>query len=265
MRREDIFYAVVLLSGILLCILGIFVFVVGSVDADENNIILNAWAQGMYEEDGCPGNIHDGWTHSETVTLSRCPKNPAPSGDPNDDGSAFKNGPVNGLGTIGVETSSTQSFSLPESDGYTFNFSSLVICVRCDYLEVDLYGDDVYLGSLLSFHNGSESCDNSEKWPRYCGDDLSVGYYETYTIDIRSMYTASDALGVKWTGLELYGNPIGDPAPPTPEPTQTPNVYNLSVGEVLDLTCPGELIFLGDSVHCAPSSSTYLPSIESGR
>lgn len=260
------------LSAVLWVILMIFAFVMSrqgrnTALAGDNNALINTWALGIDESVGCPGDIYPGWVHSETVTLSRCPKNPAPSGNIEDDGAAFKNGPVNGLGDPSVETSSKQIFNLPVADGYIFEFTALIICVRCDYLEVDLYGDGTYLGSLMRFKDEDPSCEDVEKWPRYCGDPLVVDYYSTYTIDIRTM--SGDSLGVKWTGLELNYEPIllTLPTPTSPPPTPTPHlsVYNLAIGETLEIVCPGNLTYLDlDTVYCS-ESTLMLPRVETGR
>lgn len=203
-------------------IFALIIFGAAITRAEPVQVLENTWALGIDESSGCPGDIYAGWSHSSTVSLSRCPKNPAPAGMT--DGAAFKNGPVSGGGIAGVETVSVQSFTLPPAEAYTFDFSALIICVRCEYLQVDLFGDGQYLGSLLQFTDGSTACDTSEKWPRYCGDSLTVDYAAEYEIHIRSMWTRSNSLGVKWTGLELHADASGaQPTPtPSPVPTQTP-------------------------------------------
>ena len=117
----------------------------------------NTWALGIDNASGCPGDIDDGWTHSATVSLSRCPKNPSPT-QTSGNGAAFKNGPVNGGGQAGVETTSTQTFVLPFAESHELTFSALIVCVRCDYLIAEIYGDGQYLGDLLNYTEGMQSC-----------------------------------------------------------------------------------------------------------
>lgn len=209
------------LIGIVLFLMTFAVILTVSA-AEPVQVLENTWALGIDESTGCPGDIDSAWAHSENVSLSRCPKNPAPPGQT--DGAAFKNGPVNGFGQVGVETWSAQTFTLPVAESYTFDFSTLIICVRCDYVRADLYADGNYVGDLLDFPNISSVCDTSEKWPRFCGNRLTVPYASEYTLLITSMFSQSDSLGAKWTGLELWAEasgavfPTPTPVPPTPTP-----------------------------------------------
>ena len=180
------------------------------------NLIKNAWALGIDNSSGCPGDIHFGWTHSETVSLSRCPKNPSPDGAGHP-GAAFKNGPVQGPGKPEIETISTQEFVLSEAESHTLQFSSLIMQVRAEYLHVDLYGNNdddehlgnLYLGRLLNYdpdtsvpdyyQDGGERGD----WPGFIGPELVVAHYDIYRIEIRTLFTMPNSLGIKWTGLRL--------------------------------------------------------------
>lgn len=176
----------------------------GSIGAGEN-LIQNSWAQGLDNANGCwrGGDIHSGWNHSETVSLSRCPKNPPPPGSVY--GSAFKNGPRSGPGMMGVETLSRQNIFHDVEGGFWLEFSTLLICVRCDYFIAEIQGDGVVLGEILHFNQGMTPCDTSEKWNRYCGSlYVPPGNYGTIKLRIRTMFTLGNSLGVKWTGLELY-------------------------------------------------------------
>lgn len=192
----------------------------------ENYGLQNLWALGIDNATGCPGDISDGWTHSETVSLSRCPKNPSPDGI--SPGAAFKNGPVSGSGQSGVETTSSQAFTLPYDESHKLTFSALIVCVRCDYLVAELFADGAYVGELLNYTPGMESC-GSWGWQRYCGEPLTVGHANEYEIVIRTLWTQSNSLGVKWTGMELTDTPLG--ATPTatgtavPEVTPTPSPF----------------------------------------
>ena len=189
----------------------------------------NVWAKGV-DDNNCPGDIHSEWTHSPTVSLSRCPKNPAPDGG---DGAAFKNGPVSGLGQSGVETTSTQTFTLPEAAMHQLTFSTLAVCVRCDYITIELHGGGTVLGTLLEIDDSyAGGVDTGEGWLRFTGPVLTVPHLPEYQLVIRSMWTASNALGAKWTGLRLEDEPIlATPTPtatatetavPTETPTETP-------------------------------------------
>ena len=209
----------------------LFVFIVGlflvsGTAVAEPYGLQNVWALGIDNASGCPGDINSGWQHSATVSLSRCPKNPSPDGL-GQPGAAFKNGPVNGGGQSGIETTSSQVFTLPFADNHELSFSALIVCVRCDYLVVDLYGDGQYLGDLLDYTEGMQSCGVYD-WQRYCGEPLSVAHYDSYEIVIRTMWTQSNSLGVKWTGLELLDN--GNVLPTAtetavPEVTATPSPF----------------------------------------
>lgn len=170
--------------------------------APVDNALLNNWALGVNNLPGCPGDIGAAWTHSETVSLSVCPKNPSPYG-PGEAGAAFKNGPFMGPGRPGIETISIQEFIAPPGAVHSFKFSALVICVRCDYLRADLYAGDLFLGRLLDFSPASIPSSTAEDWPRYTGPIVTAPHYDTYQIVIRSMFTNNEALGVKWTGLIL--------------------------------------------------------------
>lgn len=192
----------------LIFIFALLILGLSSVAAQSVNLIDNAWALGIDNASGCPGDIDSGWVHSATVSLSRCPKNPSPFG-PNEPGAAFKNGPVMGPGQPGVETLSYQEFILPYATSHTLQFQSLIICVRCDYLHVDLYGDGQYLGRLLDYNPHVsipdyyyDSTDRID-WPGYIGPELTVMHYETYRLEIKTMFTAFNSLGVKWTGMQL--------------------------------------------------------------
>ena len=224
-------FLVFLIAALLTLLLLVFAFAGERARAEPNNILINTWALGIDNATGCPGDISSGWTHSPTVSLSRCPKNPAPTA-PTDDGAAFKNGPVSGGGVPGVETTSSQTFALSFAESHTLTFSALIVCVRCDYLIAELYGDGLYLGQLLNYTEGMQAC-GSWNWQRYCGDPLTVAHYDSYEIVIRTRWTQSNSLGVKWTGLELLdgGNVLPTAtetavpevtATPSPFPTATP-------------------------------------------
>lgn len=224
----------------------------------EPHGLRNVWAKGV-DDTNCPGDITSEWTHSPTVSLSRCPKNPAPDGG---DGAAFKNGPVSGLGQSGVETTSTQTFTLPEAEVHQLAFSTLAVCVRCDYIVAELYGDGVLLGTLLEIDgSGAGGVDTTEGWPRYTGPILAVPHLPEYQLVIRSLWTTSNSLGAKWTGLRLEDDPILDTATPTatlaatatPIPTETPTAVYLPL--LLDpgaweLQCAGALIISNQFVIC---------------
>lgn len=237
----------------------------------------NVWAKGV-ADDSCPGDIASEWAHSPTVSLSRCPKNPAPDGG---DGAAFKNGPVQGLGQSGVETTSTQAFTLETAVSHQLTFSMLAVCVRCDYIVVELHdGSGTLLGTLLEIDaTGAGGADMGEGWPRYTGPVLAVPHLPEYQLVIRSMWTRSDSLGAKWTGLQLEDDPIVATATPTetatatalptdtptatatPEPTatatETPTSTPTAVYLPLVLTpgayqvvCPGLLVFDAPYIIC---------------
>jgi len=90
---------------------------------------------------------------------------------------------------------------------------------RGDYLIAEIYGDGQYLGDLLNYTEGMQSC-GAWGWGRYCGDPLTVSHADEYEIVIRTRWTQSNSLGVKWTGLELVDVPMG--ATPTPTGTAVP-------------------------------------------
>lgn len=165
-------------------------------------LLKNTWALGDNDA-GCPGNIHDSWTHGPTVSLSRCPKNQPPPGSLS--GAAFKNGTQQGLGQAGVESVSEQSFTVEPADEHTFTLSAYIISVRAEYLVADLYGDGEYLGELLNYQDASHDPCGLDLWPQYCGAPLTVPHAEVYTIRIRTLFLREDSLGIKWTGLELVG------------------------------------------------------------
>lgn len=236
---------------ILATLMAVFLFIAVNFANAETYDLQNTWALGIDNVTGCPGDINSGWVHSETVSLSRCYKNPSP--DAPNGGAAFKNGPKNGLGQAGIETTSSQTFILPYSaDGHELTFSALIICVRCDYLIAELYGDGQYLGELLHYTEGIASC-GEWGWQRYCGEPLTIPQANEYEIVIRSLWTESNSLGVKWTGLELTDMPLGPMPTPTdtPEPTATA-VYLPLVLEPgnYELQCPGTLIIDSDFVTC---------------
>lgn len=192
----------------LFVLLAAFLFTAASVaSAAPGSVLVNNWALGAGNAFGCPGNIDQGWDHSSTVSVSRCPKNPSPFG-PGEPGAAFKNGPRSGPGRPGVETVSAQEFTLPPAPSHTFQLSALIVCVRCSYFRADLYGDGQHLGQLLERlpnqrpdyrYEGS----GRNNWPGYTGDVLTTGHYDTFRIEIRTLFTASNSLGVKWTGIDL--------------------------------------------------------------
>lgn len=196
----------------------------------EPHGLRNVWAKGV-DDTNCPGDIHSEWVHSPTVSLSRCPKNPSPDGGP---GAAFKNGPVQGLGQPGVETTSTQTFTLPEAESHQLTFSMLAVCVRCDYIIVELRdGDGALLGTLLEIDDSyAGGVDTGEGWLRFSSPVLAVPHLPEYRLVIRSMWTVSNSLGAKWTGLRLEDDPIlatatatataTETAVPTETPTETP-------------------------------------------
>lgn len=219
---------------ILLLLIFAFLLVGEPATAVPANLLTNTYALGIDNAAGCPGDIDEGWTHSATVSLSRCPKNPAPTA-PDDDGAAFKNGPVSGGGQAGVETTSSQTFALPFAESHELTFSALIVCVRCDYLIAELYGDGQYLGELLNYTEGAASC-GAWGWQRYCGQPLTVAHYDSYELVIRTLWTRSNSLGVKWTGLELVESggalptetavSTNTPQPtPTSEATATPSPF----------------------------------------
>lgn len=199
----------------------------------EPHGLRNVWAKGV-DNNNCPGDINSEWTHSPTISLSRCPKNPSPDGGP---GAAFKNGPVNGLGQSGVETTSTQIFTLPDALSHQLTFSMLAVCVRCDYIIVELYandGDNLAMATLLIIDDsGAGGVDTGEGWPRYTSPQVTVPHATMYTLVIRSLWTKSDSLGAKWTGLRLDDVPIlatataTGTAVPIETPTDTPTATAL--------------------------------------
>lgn len=236
----------------------------------------NVWAKGV-DNNNCPGDINSEWTHSSTVSLSRCPKNPAPDGG---DGAAFKNGPVNGLGQPGVETTSTQIFTLPEAASHQLTFSMLAVCVRCDYIVVELHdGDGALLGTLLEIDASyTGGVDTGEGWLRFTGPALAVPHLPEYQLVIRSMWTVSNSLGAKWTGLHLEDDPILTATPtatatetavpteaptptttptatatPTETPTSTPTAVYLPLiltPGAYEIVCSGLLTIDGPFVIC---------------
>lgn len=214
------------LFSVLLFVFIVGLFLVSGTAVAEPYGLQNVWALGIDNASGCPGDINSGWAHSPTVSLSRCPKNPSPYGL-GQPGAAFKNGPVNGGGQSGVETTSGQIFTLPYADSHELSFSALIICVRCDYLTVDLYGNGQYLGELLNYAPGMQSCGVWD-WQRYCGEPLVVTHYDSYEIVIRTRWTQSNSLGVKWAGLELLdsGNVLPTATETAvPEVTATPSPF----------------------------------------
>lgn len=225
----------------------------------------NVWALGIDNASGCPGDIGSDWAHSATVSLSRCPKNPAPDGGP---GAAFKNGPVSGGGQSGVETTSSQLFTLPYAETHQLTFSMLAVCVRCDYIIVELYGGGELLGTLLTVDDsGAGGVDTGEGWPRYSGSVLAVPHYSEYELVIRSLWTESNSLGAKWTGLQLDDVPsAGTVTPtatetptavptntatpaPTATPTATPEPLPLAPGQYA-IICQGDLTLAGNVLTC---------------
>lgn len=237
----------------------------------------NVWAKGV-DDNNCPGDINSEWTHSETISLSRCPKNPSPDDGP---GAAFKNGPINGLGRSGVETTSIQTFTLAEAEAHQLTFSTLAICVRCDYIIVELHSDSgELLGTLLEIDaTGAGGVDTGEGWERYTGPVLLAPHLPAYQLVIRSLWTQSNALGAKWTGLRLDDDPIlatptptktpaptdtatplpsETPAPTetaTPSPSSTPTETAVYMPLLLapgawELQCPGTLMVDGSHVIC---------------
>ena len=235
-------------------------------------VLINTWAWGIEEQSGCPGDIHSGWEHSDTVSLARCYKNPAPP-DGEQGGSAFKNGPRSGPGLPGVETTSTQTFTLPAADSYTFTFETFLVFVWCDYFVAELYGDGEYLGEFMNVTPGNwdDTVCGNVLWDRHCSPELNVPYAAEYSLNIRTLFTASDSLGIKWTGLKLFStpqqtnNPTSPPVstasptatviPPTETvipPTATavpPTIIEMEIGDVVELLCPGGQLSVVENVE----------------
>ena len=234
----------------------------GETAVAEPHGLRNVWAKGV-DDDDCPGDIGSEWTHSPTVSLSRCPKNPSPDGGP---GAAFKNGPMQGLGQPGVETTSTQTFTLPEAAAHQLTFATLAVCVRCDYIVVELRdGSGALLGTLLTVDDDETGgVDTGEGWLRFTSPVLTVPHLPEYQLAIRSMWTASNALGAKWTGLRLEDDPILATATPTEMATETAVPTETPTAVPTDTPTPTETPTPTATPTEAPTSTptaVYLPLV----
>jgi len=194
------------------------VMTIGAARAATGQVLVNTWACTIGDDDCTPGDIDEGWSHNEFISLSRCCKNPAPPSGLLQGGAAFKVGPPAHGGTanpgdtgVMTQTIVMSNTGVSPSDYYTVNFSSLIVCVGCDFLVADLYGLDEeseweYVGRVMDYLPGQTSC-GPGFWPRYCGDTLVVPHFDEYLFELSMQYTYGP-LGVKATGLELLFEPV---------------------------------------------------------
>lgn len=191
--------------------------------------LVNRWGCGL--EDNCQtGGIDAGWNHNLYVSEQTCCKAPNPANPSQQGGQAFKNGPVNGSGQQGQTSVSQQVFRLDErgiasADVYTVTFAAIIIAqANGASLTADLYGDAGHLATLLTYNLGDTPTDTSpySGFSLYRGDPVVVTYSETYTLEVRTIYTGTTStLGIKWTGLSAWFE-AGQLATPTETPTETP-------------------------------------------
>lgn len=215
---------------ILLPLAAVFLITVSLMSSlsTSGEALINRWACGV--DDICTeGGIDEAWVHNQYVSEQTCCKAPSPSDPTVQGGQAFKNGPKNGAGQAGHWSVSQQGFSLSErgiatAETYTVTFQTLIISQADDAtLVADLYGDGQFLANVLTHRRGDTPADTSPYggFDLYAGDSVTVGYAETYTLEIRSIYTGTlSTLGVKWTGVSLWFE-VADEPTPTPAPTET--------------------------------------------
>lgn len=188
---------------------------------DPVNVVVNAWALGVNNEFGCPGNINEEWEHNEEMSLSRCSKNPAPPYGLTSGGSAFKCGPTNGQCSPNTLGESWQDFNAQDrgvtaTSTYTVTYSHLQVCVGCTFVRAELLGSAdsgqtwTTLGTLLDFRPGDTPCSTAAIWPEHCGGPLVVGHYDLYRLYITGMYHQQS--GYKFTGVNLSFQPVEEPA-----------------------------------------------------
>ena len=239
------------------------------------NVIINAWALGIDNATGCPGDINGGWQHNQEMSLSRCYKNPAPPNGTSSGGAAFKCGPTNGQCSPNTLGESWQDFN-PQDRGvtaastYTVTYSHLQVCVGCTFVRVELMGSDdsgqtwAQLGTLLDYEPDDPPCDTAAIWETHCGGPLVVPHHDLYRLYITGMYHQQS--GYKFTGVNLSFEPIEEPtatptetatATATDTPTETPTSTPTAVYLPLILTpgayqvaCPGLLIFDAPYIIC---------------
>lgn len=199
--------------------------------AQSGEVLVNRWACGL--DDNCTeGGIYEGWTHNQYVSEQTCCKAPSPSDPTVMGGQAFKNGPKNGQGQADQWSVSQQVFNLSErgiatADAYTVTFQALIISQAADAtLVADLYGDGEFLANVLTHRRGDTPDDTSPYggFDLFQGDPVVIGYAETYTLEIRSIYTGTiSTLGIKWTGVSLQFEVVEvATSTPTETPTETP-------------------------------------------
>lgn len=217
------------------------------------NVIVNAWALGIDNATGCPGDINSGWQHNQEMSLSRCYKNPAPPDGTSSGGAAFKCGPTQGQCSANTLGESWQDFDVLDrgvtaASTYTVTYSHLQVCVGCTFVRVELLGSNdsgqtwAQLGTLLDFEPDDPPCDTAAIWETHCGGPLVVAHHDLFRLYVTGMY--SQQSGYKFTGVNLSFEPVAGPptatATDTPAPTETAVPTETPTATATDTATPTE-------------------------